>query len=76
MGIVHAYVNVADKYVGYDTKSWDSQVHVFLWMLFHAKILIMGPTQEKSTKIDKTINECVAWRLNLFKYGQIEQLWG
>ena len=59
MGIIHAYVNAADKYVGDDTEPCDSQVHVFLWMLFHVEMLIMGPTREKSTEVDETINECV-----------------
>ena len=73
MDIVHAYISAVDKYMGDDAEPWDSQAHVFLWMLFHVKMLIMGPKREKSTEADKTINECVARRLNLFKCEYIEQ---
>ena len=65
----------ADEFVGRDTYAWNSKANVFLWLIFHVELLVMGPKEEKSGRKEETIKECVPWRLNLFCYGHIKLLW-
>ena len=71
MGVIYADVDAA--HVGLDTYAWDSRAHVFLWLLFHVEMLIMGPKLRKSDD-KETINQCFARRINLFRCGHIELL--
>ena len=66
MGIIYAYVQAAEEFVGTETPSWNLKASVFLWLLFHVEMLVMGPKREKSGGEKETINECAARRLNLF----------
>ena len=71
MDIIYAYVEAAQTYVGTTTAAWDSEGHVFLWLLFNAEMLLLGPQQDKA----ETINACVARCINMFRCGHIEALW-
>ena len=71
MGIIHAYVQAAEEFAGAETQAWNSKACIFLWLLFHVKMLIMGPKREESDELEETINTCVARRLNLFRCGHI-----
>ena len=75
MGIIYAYVQGAEEFVGTDTYTWNSKANVFLWLLFHVELLVMGPKQEKSGGKEETINKCIARRLNLFYCAHIKLLW-
>ena len=46
MGIIYAYVQVAEEFVGAETQAWNSKARVFLWLLFHVEMLVMGPKWE------------------------------
>ena len=43
MGIIYAYVQAAEEFVGAETQGWNSKAHVLLQLLFHVKMLVMGP---------------------------------
>jgi len=48
MGIIYAYVQAAEEFVGTYTYAWNSKASVFLWLLSHVEMLVMGPKREKS----------------------------
>ena len=48
MGVIYAYVQAVEEFVGTDTHAWNSKANVFLWLLFHVEMLVMGPKCEKS----------------------------
>ena len=50
---------------------WETEDHVFWWILFHAELLIFCPNRDES----ETANQCVNRRLQLLITGQIEELW-
>ena len=75
MDLVYAFIDASQHYVGMETSVWNSHAYVFLWLLFHVEILIMGPQNEKLDNKLETINECGGRRMNLFLCGYIEQLW-
>ena len=74
MGIIYAYVQAAEEFVGTETHSWNSKASVFIWLLCHVEMLVMGPKREKSGGEKETINEYAARRLNLFRCGHIKLL--
>ena len=74
MGIIYAYINGVEQYVGEETHNWNSKTHVFLWLMLFVEMLILGPKHEKSGEQDKTTNKCVARRLHTFRFGHIQQL--
>ena len=67
MGIIYSYVQAMDEFVGVETYAWNFMSCVFLWLMFHVEMLVLGPKQEKSGEQDETINECVTWWLNFFR---------
>ena len=66
MDIIYAFVRAAEEFVGTDSHDWNSKAGVFLWMLFHVEMLVMGPKHEKSGGEKETINKCASHRLNLY----------
>ena len=43
MGVIHAYNEASQTYVGSDAPTWNTESFVFLWLLFHIEMLILGP---------------------------------
>ena len=43
MGIIYAYVQVAEEFDGTETYAWNLKACVFLWLLFHVEIFVMEP---------------------------------
>ena len=72
LNIIKAYVEAANTYIGEEEPEWNSKAHVFLWLLFHVEMLVLGPQKDKKSE---SINQCVGRRINLFRCGHIEQLW-
>ena len=65
MGIIYAFVQAAEEFVGTETHNWNSKASVFLWLLFYVEMLVMVPKREKSGGEKETINEYAARRQNL-----------
>ena len=65
MGLIYAFIDTSQHYVGTETSAWNSHTYVFLWLLFQVEML-MGPHNEKSDNKSETTNECVGRQINLF----------
>jgi len=70
-GLLLAYEEGSKRYEGRPTQDWNARGFVFLWLLSHIEMLLLGPQKERS----ETISECVARRLQQFRDGRSEHLW-
>jgi hypothetical protein len=50
---------------------WERHDYPFVWLLFHAELLIFSPSPNQ----DESINECARRRLQLLYAGHIASLW-
>jgi hypothetical protein len=50
---------------------WERHDYPFVWLLFHAELLIFSPSPNQ----DESINECTRRRLQLLYAGHIASLW-
>ena len=70
--VIQAYVTASQHYVGEEASQWDTQGHLFMWLIFNLERLVLGPQPNKESE---KINECVARRLQLLRAGHVKSLW-